>query len=384
MTLFGLFWAAHLPSTQAINFSPVPIALLGDVAGWVVPSHPAPHLATDPMALDPLGPGEAVEPASTTPLHSLESRPLKNLGGAVDWQRWKNTAAVTVVDISATEDLATAHLEPNDLASISCPAAHPKHAGDQHLAPTAAATTSEATTSEATVSDSTAPKGGIAEDSSFVIQVKGVAIGQLASVEVAEQVAADLRQAMPILAQQPQDLAPTMEGNRGMGELQDHTIFSLSPAALGEEESVALTTVQWVNNLRIALGAAPLNPGQVQRVAYGLDHTSTQLQGTASWYGPYFHGRQTATGEIFDQNALTAAHKTLPFDTYLEVRNLLNGKTVVVRINDRGPYVGERSLDLSYAAARCLGSVQVGVIPYEATILTPGDPQTWEEAALPL
>ncbi len=56
------------------------------------------------------------------------------------------------------------------------------------------------------------------------------------------------------------------------------------------------------------------------------------------------------------------------------MRNLLNGKTVVVRINDRGPYVGDRSLDLSYAAARCLGSVQVGVIPYETTILTPGDP----------
>ncbi len=360
---------------QAVIPHLMPVTLLGGVA-WAELSQPV----LSPLTLDPLGPGEAVEPAITTPLHSLESRPLKNLGLAVDWQRWKNTAAVTVVDISATEDLSTAKPQPNDLASISCPSAHLKHAGaKKHLAPTVVATASEPTAlKEATAEDSTA------EEPSFVIQVKGVAIGQVASAAVAEQVATDLRQAMPVLAQDPQDLAPTMEGSRGIGELQDHTIFSLSPAALGDEESVALTTVQWVNNLRIALGATPLTPGQVQRIAYGLDHTATQLQGTASWYGPYFHGRQTATGEIFDQNALTAAHKTLPFDTYLEVRNLLNGRTVVVRINDRGPYVGDRSLDLSYAAARCLGSVQVGVIPYEATILTPDDSQAWEEAALPL
>lgn len=78
-------------------------------------------------------------------------------------------------------------------------------------------------------------------------------------------------------------------------------------------------------------------------------------KGIASWYGPGFHGRKTATGEIFNMYEMTAAHKTLPIPSYAEVTNLENNKTVVVRINDRGPYVGNRLLDLSYAAAKKLG-----------------------------
>ncbi len=78
-------------------------------------------------------------------------------------------------------------------------------------------------------------------------------------------------------------------------------------------------------------------------------------KGVASWYGPGFHGRKTATGEIFNMYEMTAAHKTLPIPSYAEVTNLENNKTVVVRINDRGPYVGNRLLDLSYAAAKKLG-----------------------------
>ena len=385
MTLFGLLWVAHLPSILGII--PAPVALLGDVV-WLGRYHPVAQIALAPMAPDQLGPAPATEPAPITPLQSLESRPLQDLGTVVDWQRWTNTAVVTVVATTPTENTPAADLRPNDLDSITCPAAHPQHSEAQRLDPIAAASAAALKSAQKrpnqTTPEVTTPEVTTSGDTNFVIRVKGVAIGQVTSADVAEQVATDLRQAMPVLAKYPQDLAPTMEGNTGIGQLQDQAIFSLSPSALDTDESVALTTAQWVNNLRLALGATPLNPGQVQRVAYGLDHTSTRLQGTASWYGPYFHGRQTATGEIFDQNALTAAHKTLPFDTYLEVRNLLNGKTVVVRINDRGPYVGDRSLDLSYAAAHCLGSVKVGLIPYEATILTPGDPQAWEEAALPL
>ena len=77
-------------------------------------------------------------------------------------------------------------------------------------------------------------------------------------------------------------------------------------------------------------------------------------QGIASWYGPKFHGKKTATGEIFDMYALTAAHKTLPIPSYAEVTNLKNNRKVIVRINDRGPFVGNRLLDLSYAAAQKL------------------------------
>ncbi|MEM6639376.1 MAG: septal ring lytic transglycosylase RlpA family protein [Pseudomonadota bacterium] len=83
-------------------------------------------------------------------------------------------------------------------------------------------------------------------------------------------------------------------------------------------------------------------------------------RGVASWYGPNFHGKPTANGERFDMNAMTAAHKTLPLPTYAEVTNLRNGRRVVVRINDRGPFVDNRLIDLSRAAARALDMVGPG------------------------
>jgi len=81
----------------------------------------------------------------------------------------------------------------------------------------------------------------------------------------------------------------------------------------------------------------------------------------ASWYGPGFHGRKTANGEVYDQNSFTAAHKSLKFGTLLKITNLKNNKSVVIRINDRGPYINGRDLDLSKAAASELGMVRKGV-----------------------
>jgi rare lipoprotein A len=83
--------------------------------------------------------------------------------------------------------------------------------------------------------------------------------------------------------------------------------------------------------------------------------------GVASWYGPGFHGNATANGERYDQNAMTAAHRTLPFNTVVRVINMDNGKSAVVRINDRGPYANNRIIDLSYAAAREIGMVDAGL-----------------------
>jgi rare lipoprotein A len=83
--------------------------------------------------------------------------------------------------------------------------------------------------------------------------------------------------------------------------------------------------------------------------------------GKASWYGEPHHGRKTANGEVFDMNALTAAHPTLPLGTHLLVTNLANGRSVEVRVNDRGPVAPDRVIDLSYAAARALGVVADGV-----------------------
>lgn len=83
--------------------------------------------------------------------------------------------------------------------------------------------------------------------------------------------------------------------------------------------------------------------------------------GAASWYGRQFHGRKTASGETFDMNGLTAAHRTLPLNCYIRVTNKENGKSVVVKVNDRGPFHGNRVLDLSYGAAKRLGVTNAGV-----------------------
>ncbi len=88
----------------------------------------------------------------------------------------------------------------------------------------------------------------------------------------------------------------------------------------------------------------------------GYDRT-----GVASWYGADFHGRKTANGEVFDMNALTAAHPTLPIPSYAHVTNLANGRTVLVRINDRGPYAHDRIIDLSRRTAQLLGTESQGV-----------------------
>ncbi|HNY22339.1 MAG TPA: septal ring lytic transglycosylase RlpA family protein [Treponemataceae bacterium] len=85
-----------------------------------------------------------------------------------------------------------------------------------------------------------------------------------------------------------------------------------------------------------------------------------KLEAMASWYGEEFNGRPTSSGEIFDMNAMTAAHKTLPFGTMLELTNLSNGKKALVRVNDRGPFVESRDIDVSKAAAQALGMIGTG------------------------
>jgi rare lipoprotein A len=95
-------------------------------------------------------------------------------------------------------------------------------------------------------------------------------------------------------------------------------------------------------------------------------------RGTASWYGPGFHSASTSLGERYDMYAMTAAHKTLPIPAYAEVTNLRNGRKVVVRINDRGPFVGDRIIDLSYTAAAKLDMLTAGTAPVEVRVITPG------------
>lgn len=95
-----------------------------------------------------------------------------------------------------------------------------------------------------------------------------------------------------------------------------------------------------------------------------------KASGDASWYGPGFAGKKTSNGEKFDPRDMTAAHKTLPFGTTLKVTNLDNGKSCVVRVNDRGPFIGDRILDLSKAAAEKIGMVGTGTAPVEIIALS--------------
>jgi len=96
-------------------------------------------------------------------------------------------------------------------------------------------------------------------------------------------------------------------------------------------------------------------------------------RGTASWYGPGFHAERTSSGEPYDMYAMTAAHKTLPIPVYVRVTNLENRRSVVVRVNDRGPFVGDRIIDLSYTAAHKLDMVRKGTAPVEIRVIEPGD-----------
>jgi rare lipoprotein A len=98
--------------------------------------------------------------------------------------------------------------------------------------------------------------------------------------------------------------------------------------------------------------------GQTYKVWNGINNYVEE--GTASWYGPGFHGLYTSNGELYDQEDISAAHKNLPLPSYLKVSNLDNGKTIVVRVNDRGPFHGDRILDLSHGAATRLGLVGPG------------------------
>jgi len=113
------------------------------------------------------------------------------------------------------------------------------------------------------------------------------------------------------------------------------------------------------------------------------NHRKPYQVGTASWYGRYFHGKATASGEPFDMYQFTAAHRHLPLGTMVQVTNLRNGETVVVRVNDRGPMPKSRIIDLSYGAARAIGLSGHGIEPVRLDILEPAREIAQNEALLP-
>lgn len=144
-----------------------------------------------------------------------------------------------------------------------------------------------------------------------------------------------------------QDRAP--EGYFDASSLRDAKPRYIAPGGPGNKSPYSV----WGKQYRVLASAS----GYVER-------------GTASWYGEKFHGHKTSNGETFDMYAMSAAHKTLPLPSYARVTNLDNGRTVVVRVNDRGPFHGDRLIDLSYAAAKKLGYQSHGTARVEVAAIT--------------
>ena len=211
----------------------------------------------------------------------------------------------------------------------------------------------------------------------FQVKVKNHVVGVTPKRRDAMQLAYRLEQALKATTPQLNQLQPGIVNGVPAGKLGDRVLFTVDSQVAAQWDCTPENlAIQWINDLRTAVAQAPLSLAEAQAKMYGLQATGHYIEGLASWYGPYFHGRQTATGEVFNQNDFTAAHPSLPFDTYLRVTNLENGKAVIVRINDRGPYFEDRTLDLSREAARCLGSETSGVVTVEAEIMQPEKPAT--------
>ena len=132
-------------------------------------------------------------------------------------------------------------------------------------------------------------------------------------------------------------------------------ILIASIGFIGFDESFATANVEKIEYANeVVVNASNIKTQQINLIEKG--------QFVASWYGPKFHGKQTANGEIYDQMAMTAAHKSWKFGTMLKITNPANGKSAIVRINDRGPYIKGRDIDLSKAAAIALGTLDKGVV----------------------
>jgi rare lipoprotein A len=159
----------------------------------------------------------------------------------------------------------------------------------------------------------------------------------------------------------------TAEATQNKNTTQSSSTSSPLPAP-GKRHLIADRSFRHHTVLQVNRPSKPEEPPQQEALIPRI--TRYIKQGIASWYGPRFHGRKTATGEIFDMYAMTAAHKTLPIPSYAQVTNLENNRSVIVRINDRGPYVGNRLLDLSYAAAKKLGIQKEGLAKVEIVALT--------------
>jgi rare lipoprotein A len=170
------------------------------------------------------------------------------------------------------------------------------------------------------------------------------------------------------------DLQPAWERNQFALKLAGQTVWQFDDSMVFPEpvDDRAQTVLLITNRLRRGLGTdVPVTTIEQFAPAQSLFARVVRvLTGLASWYGPGFHGNPSASGEIFDQNGLTAAHQTLPFGTNVRVTNIATGASVVVRITDRGPFMHNRVIDISRGAAQRIGLIQAGVAPVKLEVLS--------------
>ena len=154
----------------------------------------------------------------------------------------------------------------------------------------------------------------------------------------------------------------------GVGLAMGLSLLS-APAVAKESTTKKVTQVKAVPATK-TVGKTSVSR-QVIKTSYSPSNVATKMaqSGVASYYGPGFHGRRTANGETFNMHAMTAAHRTLPFGTQVKVTNLANGKSAIVRVNDRGPYAHGRIIDLSVAAAKQIGSTNSGTARVSLEVL---------------
>ena len=205
-----------------------------------------------------------------------------------------------------------------------------------------------------------------------VVTYKGVVNGRTAE-QRAEELAAKLKDVVSDSKLDATKLLPGKDGELASIKIDGNTILKFD--ALSSDNKNALEqSYKVVNSLRYALGALPI-PASFLRLTDGSGKDLIAAKGKgafsghASWYGPHFHGKMTSDGSRYDQDGMTAAHKTLPFGTKLLVTNRSTGKSCVVQVNDRGPFVGDRVIDLSRGAAKQLNMMSSGVALVDCLVL---------------
>jgi rare lipoprotein A (peptidoglycan hydrolase) len=214
------------------------------------------------------------------------------------------------------------------------------------------------------------PKAGASQ--LFQVQVRGQVVANMPTQAQAAALAEHLQQNLESPSFDPSSLQATLVDTIPVGKAGNTVLFQIDKDLSTQfDRNPELIAIGWINSLRLALDVPPIALADAQTQMLALSPSNQQLQGKASWYDSSLAGNPTATGETFDSMALTAAHPTLPFGTYLKVTNQETQDSVIVRINDRGPYLEDRSLDVSGEAARCLNSEVAGVVPFQAVVMAP-------------